>query len=111
MKQGSRSTIILNTPQAILPIAFFCIKKDPVRQNRAIEIEGPSLPSISNFWPLKDRFGNASGHISSAIWSPDFQLNVTIGMVHREVWDPSTELQIETPAGTRVAIVKEKFWI
>ena len=82
-----------------------------MRQNRAIEIEGPPVLILGHYWPLKNHAGQPSGRISSATWSPDFQSNVAIGMVHHESWTPGTKLNVETPDGTRNAKVREQFWI
>ena len=48
------------------------------------------------------------GRVSSAAWSPDFQTNVAIGMIHREHWDPGTSLIIETADGPREAQIMAK---
>ena len=86
-------------------------KQHPARQNRPIEIDGTGVQGLTHFWALSDRSGNPAGHVSSVAWSPDFQTNVAIGMVHKDAWEPGTELLVNTPAGAREARVKEKFWI
>ena len=86
-------------------------QKDPRRQIRSISIDGPPVPAITSYWPLKDHEGNGAGHISSATWSPDFRTNVAIGMVHRAYWTPGTKLIVETEDGEQPALVRDSFWI
>ena len=86
-------------------------KRNPARQIRPLEIDGPAVPAVTQLWPLKSQSGNPAGHVSSAAWSPDFQTNVAIGMVHKDQWEPGTALLVDTPAGNRAACVREKFWI
>lgn len=81
-----------------------------VRQIRAISIPGAPLPPARDAWPLL-LDGVAVGQVTSAAWSPDFETNVAIGMVDAGHWEDGTELTVETPEGTRSALVKEKFWI
>ena len=50
------------------------------------------------------------GQVTSTIWSPDFGVNVAIGMVRMTHWDPGTQLQVETPEGLRDVTVRESFW-
>ena len=50
------------------------------------------------------------GQVTSTIWSPDFGVNVAIGMVRMTHWDPGTRLQVETPEGLRDVTVRESFW-
>ena len=54
-----------------------------------------------------DRIVDAHIHV----WSPDFETNVAIAMVHKDYWEPETKLIVETPAGEQAAHVREKFWI
>lgn len=98
--------------------AIGCIGRDallrvategPVRQIRPIEISGDPVPPCDQQWPIRAN-GKLVGKISSAAWSPDFGVNVCIGMVRMTHWDEGTEINIETPAGTRKGIVRETFW-
>ena len=84
-------------------------KEGPVKQIRALAIDGPAVPPCDRFWPLLAK-NKIVGRVSSAAWSPDFKTNVAIGMVRMTHWDPDTELVVETPDGPRSAIVREKFW-
>lgn len=82
----------------------------PKRQIRPIEIQGKAVPLIKEAWPLLhgDR---KVGQVTSAAWSPDFQVNVAIGMVDEEYWEVGTELELQMPDELRSAIVQQKFWI
>lgn len=84
-------------------------KEGPVKQIRAISIDGDPVPICDRHWPL--RAGEkVVGRVSSAAWSPDFDTNVAIGMVRMTHWDEGTELTVDTPAGSRPATVYETFW-
>ncbi|SFD68089.1 dimethylsulfoniopropionate demethylase [Sulfitobacter brevis] len=85
-------------------------KEGPVQQVRAIRIEGDAVPGCDRPWPLIAQ-GKAVGQITSAAWSPDFNMNVAIGMVRMTHWDPETVVQVQTPAGMLDATVRENFWI
>ena len=85
-------------------------KQGPVRQIRPVEIDGPAIPVAPRHWPLTNHAGAPAGHVSSASWSPDFQTNVAIAMVHKDQWDPGTALLVDTQDGIREVRVREKFW-
>ncbi|MEJ1991695.1 MAG: dimethylsulfoniopropionate demethylase [Maritimibacter sp.] len=85
-------------------------KEGPIKQIRALEIEGPAVPGCDRYWSVKHG-KKTVGRVSSAAWSPDFKTNVAIGMVRMTHWDEGTELIVETPAGLRQATVHENFWI
>ncbi|RUS59257.1 dimethylsulfoniopropionate demethylase [Pseudorhodobacter sp. E13] len=84
-------------------------KEGPVQQIRPIAIEG-EIPPCDRVWPLLAG-GKKVGQVTSAAASPDFGGNVAIGMVRMTHWDAGTKLEVETPAGMRPAVVKDKFWI
>jgi len=84
-------------------------KEGPVRQIRAISIDGEPVPICDRFWRISVK-GKTVGRVSSATWSPDFQTNVAIGMVHVAYWDPGTKLTVDTPDGPRPAFVRDAFW-
>ncbi len=86
-------------------------KEGPVRQTRAIAIDGAPVGVCDSLWPVRDDKGRAVGTVSSAAWSPDFDTNVAIGMVRMTHWDAGTALSVDTPDGPRAATVKESFWI
>jgi dimethylsulfoniopropionate demethylase len=85
-------------------------KEGPVQQIRPIAIDGPPVPICDHWFPVKAGTKTV-GRISSAAWSPDFQTNVSIGMVRMTHWDPGTRLTVETPDGIREAEVREAFWL
>ena len=101
----------LQTATECLGHAALVEKRQPTRQIRPIEIEGDAVSGVTYLWPMNNRAGESVGNISSAAWSPDFGTNVAIGMVSMEHAQSGTELLVDTPHGTRIARVVEKFWI
>lgn len=86
------------------------VREGPVRQIRALAIDGDKVPPCDRHWPL--RAGNdVVGRVSSAAWSPDFDTNVSIGMVLMTHWNPGTTLTVDTPDGPREAKVQDGFWL
>ncbi|SHE67824.1 dimethylsulfoniopropionate demethylase [Ruegeria intermedia] len=85
-------------------------KEGPVQQIRPIAIEGDAVPPCDRPWPVYGD-GKRVGQVTSATWSPDFQTNVSIGMLRLSHWDPGTRIEVETPDGMRSAVVQAKFWI
>ena len=85
-------------------------KEGPVQQIRAIAIGGDALPGCDRAWPLYAG-GKKVGQVTSAAWSPDYGVNVAIGMVRMTHWEPGTELEVETHhSGMRPATVQAGFW-
>ena len=84
-------------------------KEGPVQQIRPIAIDGDKVPSCDRPWPIYAN-GKKVGQVTSAAWSPDFQTNVSIGMVRMTHWDEGTRVEVETQDGMRTATVREKFW-
>ena len=85
-------------------------KEGPIQQVRAIAIDGDAVPACDRWWPILAK-GKKVGQVTSAAWSPDFNTNVSIGMVRMTHWDADTAIQVQTPVGLRDAAVYEKFWI
>ncbi|WP_170413027.1 dimethylsulfoniopropionate demethylase [Ruegeria atlantica] len=85
-------------------------KEGPVQQIRPIAIDGDALPPCDRPWPIVAG-GKRIGQITSVAWSPDFNTNVSIGMVKLSHWEPGTRIEVETPDGMRGATVRDKFWI
>lgn len=85
-------------------------KEGPVQQIRAVSIEGAAVGVCDQWWPIIAN-GKRVGRVSSAAYSPDFKINVAVGMVRMTHWDDGTHVQVETPDGLRDATVHEKFWI
>lgn len=85
-------------------------KRDPMRQIRPIEIDGDPLPPQGVFWRVTDLEGNAIGRISSSCRAYSYNCNAAIGLIDAPYWTPGTEVQVHTPDGLRIGIIKEKFW-
>ncbi|SLN11078.1 Dimethylsulfonioproprionate demethylase DmdA [Roseovarius albus] len=75
---------------------------------RPIAIEG-HIPMCDRVWPVYAG-GKQVGQVTSAAWSPDFETNVSIGMVERSHWDAGTKLEVETHEGMCDAAVQDAFW-
>lgn len=84
-------------------------KEGPVQQIRPLSIDGGAVPVCDRHWPLVAN-GRRVGRVSSAVWSPDYETNVAIGMVRMTHWDPGTEIVVEAPDGQRIARVEDGFW-
>ena len=83
----------------------------PKKMIKPIEIKGDPIKPITYNSKIKNLSGNVVGQISSAAWSPDFKVNVAIGMVDREYWDQNAGLFIEILENDkREIIIKDKFW-
>ena len=85
------------------------MKIGPSRQIRPISILGEAVAPARVAWPIKDA-SQQVGLITSATWSPDFETNVAIGMVDKSHWQAGTELTVDTPQGSRIARIEERFW-
>mgnify|MGYP001793355945 FL=1 len=85
-------------------------KEGPVKQVRPISIHGGPASAADRVWPILAN-GKKVGEITSSAWSPDFETNVSIGMVRMTHWDAGTKVEVETPDGMRDATVLEQFWI
>ncbi|WP_164658924.1 dimethylsulfoniopropionate demethylase [Tropicibacter sp. Alg240-R139] len=83
-------------------------KNGPPRQIRAIVIEG-EIGACTGSWPLLAD-GRQVGQVASAVFSPEFGVNVAIGMVDRSHWGAGTRMEIETEYGMKWAVVQERFW-
>lgn len=85
------------------------LRNGPPRQIRAVAISGDPIHSCSEGWPMLAD-GKQVGLVASAVWSPEFETNVAIGMVDRSHWEAGTETEIATEHGMRKASVQAKFW-
>jgi dimethylsulfoniopropionate demethylase len=83
-------------------------RNGPARQIRPMVISG-KIPACTGSWPLLAG-SQQVGQVASAVYSPQFEVNVAIGMVDRSHWAPGTVMEIETEGGLRKATVQEKFW-
>ncbi len=79
------------------------------RMVRALTVSD-KIPRCDRAWPLISN-ERLVGQITSAYRSPDFGVNVAIGMVDHTHWDAGTEMTVMTHAGPRAAKVQQKFWI
>ena len=61
-------------------------KMEPQRLIKPIEITGEPIKPITYSLKVSNADGEVVGQISSAAWSPDFKVNVAIGMIDREYW-------------------------
>lgn len=83
-------------------------KNGPARMIRPLVISG-EIPACTGSWSLLAD-GKQVGQVASACYSPQFEVNVAIGMVDRSHWEAGTVMEIETEGGMRQALVQEKFW-
>ncbi len=98
---------------------FGCIGRDallrvaeegPAQQIRPIAIDGDTVPTCDRPWAVFAG-GDRVGQVTSSVWSPDFETNVSIGMLQLSHWNAGTTVEVETPDGMRRATVRERFWI
>lgn len=80
----------------------------PQRQIRALTITG-EIPACDDAWPLFAD-GKKVGQVASAVYSPQFEVNVAIGMVERTHWDAGTTMEIEINGAMHQAVVQPGFW-
>ncbi len=86
-------------------------KTKPEKMIKPIQISGDPINPITYWVEIKNDNDEIVGQISSAIWSPDFDVNVAIGMVNKKFWDGKSNLYIELSKNDiREIFVKEKFW-
>ena len=91
--------------------ALLRVSKDgPVQQIRPIQIEGGRVPLCDRPWPVMSGQTQV-GQVTSAVWSPDYETNVAIGMVRMTHWDSGTDVDVVLPEGdVRAAVVSGVFW-
>jgi len=75
---------------------------------RPVAISG-DIPVCDRAWPVYAD-GRKVGQVTSAVFSPDFATNVSIGMIADSHWDAGTQLEIETQDGMRDGVVQAQFW-
>lgn len=79
-------------------------QEGPARQIRGVRIDGDPVPACTEAWPvLAD--GEHAGQVTSAMWSPDLEFSVAIGMIEKEHWEPETLVEVITPDGVRPGAV------
>tara|TARA_R110002050_G_scaffold262986_2_gene403285 strand:- start:3732 stop:4847 length:1116 start_codon:yes stop_codon:yes gene_type:complete len=102
----TRSAIGCVGRDALLRVA----REGPLKQIRYLEIGGEALPPCPEPWKV-NAGGEFAGEVTSAAWSPDFGVNVAIAMIGRDWWDEGTLLEVATPAGNRMARVRNRSWL
>jgi len=100
-------------------VAIGCVGRDallraaqdpPARQIRSLSVEGAPVPPCTRPWPMTCK-GERAGQITSCTWSPDFAMNVALGMVEARFWQTDTELELHCPDGPRKATVRAETFI
>ncbi|MFT4729200.1 MAG: dimethylsulfoniopropionate demethylase [Granulosicoccus sp.] len=78
----------------------------PQRQIRAVVFDGDKCSPCANVWPLLED-SQQVGQITTAIWSPRLNTNVSLAMVEKSHWDCQTKVQVQCDDGElRNGIVK-----
>ncbi|MCB1404768.1 MAG: dimethylsulfoniopropionate demethylase [Rhodobacteraceae bacterium] len=85
-------------------------KEGPIRQIRALAIDGAAVPPCLEAWTVTDDKGRRVGQVTSAAWSPDHRTNVAIAMIRMTHWDAGTTVLVHAPDGPREALVRESFF-
>lgn len=70
----------------------------PKRQIRAVVFDGDKCPPCANVWPVLAS-SQSVGHVTTAIWSPRLNANVSLAMVDKSHWDSETEVQVSCDDG------------
>jgi len=84
---------------------------NPTKMIKPIEIIGDPIQPITYNSKVTNIAGDVVGQISSAAWSPDFKINVAIGMIDSEYWKQDENLFVEILENDkREIIIKDKFW-
>ncbi|WP_425045529.1 dimethylsulfoniopropionate demethylase [Primorskyibacter sp. S87] len=83
-------------------------RNGPPRQIRPLVIDGEIGPCTGS-WPLLAG-SKQVGQVASAVYSPEFGVNVAIGMVDRAHWDAGSVLEVDTEHGMHRAVVQDRFW-
>jgi dimethylsulfoniopropionate demethylase len=66
---------------------------------RGVIFEGEPCPPCRQPWPvLVDN--KKAGQITSAIWSPRFKANVSLGMIDMHYWDANQKVEVHSDTGT-----------
>jgi glycine cleavage system aminomethyltransferase T len=81
------------------------IKEEGVRRRIAgVEIGGDRLDMNETRWPVEAE-GRRVGDVTSAVYSPRLEKNIGFAWVPVELSELGTDLEVETPEGTRPATV------
>ena len=69
-----------------------------------ITIDGDKVPANREPWPVVSG-GKQIGSVTSAVWSPRLETNVSLGQVAIDFTAVGTQMSVETPDGVRSAQV------
>ncbi len=70
----------------------------PARMVRGVVFGGGRCPTCAQPWPVM-RGDTPVGQVTSAIWSPRLEANVSLGMIERGHWDDGTDVTVHSPDG------------
>jgi len=82
----------------------------PAREMRSFAIDGDAQAPCSDAWRLLSD-GKQVGMVTSAVWSPDFETTVGLGIIDASHWKDGTTVEIETLEGMRKARVRARPFI
>lgn len=71
---------------------------EPARLVRGVVFDGGCCPTCAQPWPVMVG-GLHVGQVTSAIWSPRLEANVSLGMIERGYWDTGTEVTVHSSDG------------
>ena len=87
------------------------VKQNPSRMIKAVQIEGASIQPITYPVEIRDENDHLVGHVSTAVWSPDFRTNVAIGMINKNYWNTDKTMYVSLSDNDKRQIkIKDKFW-
>jgi aminomethyltransferase len=72
------------------------IDGDPMRDEGA----------LNDFWPVRSPGGDRIGRVTAGAWSPRLERNIGYAWVPASMLDAGTPLEVESPAGSRTAVVE-----
>jgi aminomethyltransferase len=75
-----------------------------------IELGGEPLTdegALNDFWPVSEPSGQRMGHVTAGTWSPRLERNIGYAWVPISYAPPGTQLEVASPAGSRIARVSE----
>jgi len=71
----------------------------PKQLIRGVRFDGDKCPPCASTWPLTVN-GRDVGFISTAIWSPRLECNVSLGMVQKGYWDEGQSVEVHCADGS-----------
>jgi dimethylsulfoniopropionate demethylase len=72
----------------------------PRRLIRGVIFDGEPCPACQHPWPLTIT-DQPAGYVTTAIWSPRFERNVSLAMLDRGYWKPGTDVTVNAADGSR----------